>query len=84
MICNQKLSRILCKKYKFSFKFSGTKFDKEERLERAEKLANRGIFIDQLYASALGLNKFQLESLLQMTNNSSFHKSLRFPGRISR
>lgn len=69
----------LTKRFKFSFKFSGTKFDKEERLERAEKLANRGIFVDQLYASAMGINKFELESLMLMSNSSSFHESLRLP-----
>ena len=66
-------------KYKFSFVFNGTKFDKEERLDRAEKLANRGMFIDQLYANAIGLNKFELESLMLMSNNSLFQKSLRLP-----
>ena len=66
-------------KYKFSFTFLGTRFDQDERLERAEKLANRGIFVDQMYASAIGLNKFELESLMQMSNSSSFHESLRLP-----
>ena len=67
------------KKYKFAFTFSGTKFDKDERLEKAEKLANRGIFIDQLYANAIGINKFELETLMQMSNKSSFHDLLRLP-----
>lgn len=69
----------LTKKYKFKFTFFGTKFDKEERLEKAEKLANRGIFVDQLYANAIGINKFELESLMQMSNSSSFHDLLRLP-----
>ena len=66
-------------KYKFAFTFEGTKFDRDERLTRAEKLANRGIFIDQLYASAIGKNKFELESLMQMSKNSSFYDLLRLP-----
>ena len=67
------------KKYKFKFTFSGTRFDREERLERAEKLATRGIFIDQLYANALGVNKFELEGLMQMSATSDFHSLLRLP-----
>lgn len=67
------------KKYKFTFTFEGTKFDRDERLNRAEKLANRGIFVDQLYASAIGRNKFELESLMLMSKNSSFYDLLRLP-----
>lgn len=69
----------LTEKYKFTFTFDGTKFDRNERLERAEKLANRGIFIDQLYASAIGKNKFELEALMLMSKNSSFYDLLRLP-----
>lgn len=69
----------MTKKYKFKFVFAGTRFDREERLERAEKLANRGIFIDQLYASAIGKDKFELEALLQMSKHSDFYDLLRLP-----
>ena len=67
------------KKYKFAFTFEGTKFDRDERLNRAEKMANRGIFVDQLYASAMGMNKFELESMMLMSKNSSFYDLLRLP-----
>lgn len=69
----------LTKKYKFAFTFVGTRFDREERLNQAEKLANRGIFIDQLYASAIGKNKFELEALMLMSKHSSFYDLLRLP-----
>lgn len=67
----------LTEKYKFAFHFSGTQFDREDRLSTADKLANRGIFIDQLYANAIGKNVFQLHSLMAMSQHSNFYDMLR-------
>lgn len=69
----------LTKHYKFKFKFEGNQFDKDDRLGRAEKLANRGMFIDQLYANAIGKNVFELHDLMAMSNNSNFYKMLKMP-----
>ena len=65
--------------YKFKFAFKGSQFDKQERLDEAEKLANRGIFVDQLYANAIGKNVFELHDLMSMSKHSSFYDLLRLP-----
>ncbi len=69
------------KKYKFKFTFSGSNFwrSRKDRLDNADKLANRGMFIPQLYANALGYDPFTFEQMLAQSKYSDTQKLLQLP-----
>jgi hypothetical protein len=71
----------LTKKYKFLVTFSGSNFwkSRERRFDYAEKLANKGMFIPQLYASALGQNPFVFEEMLRDSKKSDIQNLLQLP-----
>jgi DNA-binding ferritin-like protein (Dps family) len=67
------------KKYKFNFHFKGSKFtsNREKRLERALKLADKGIVDFQEIASACGQDIFEFEEKLMFSSNSNIWNNLR-------
>lgn len=69
------------KKYKFNFKFEGTKLDDNREMRRkvAQEYANMGIFNEQKLAAAWGMDIFELTSQLEMGANSGFFNLLRLP-----
>lgn len=69
------------KKYKFRFKFEGTKFhqDKERRKKTAIEFANMGLFNEQKLAAAWGMDVFELQDQLEMGNASGMFNLLRLP-----
>lgn len=69
------------KKYKFRFRFEGTKFhqDKERRKKTAIEFANMGLFNEQKLAAAWGMDVFELQNQLEMGNASGMFNLLRLP-----
>lgn len=69
------------KKYKFQIRFSGSNFRKsrETRFKNAETLANRGMFLPQLYSNALGMSPFEFENMLKESKESDIQKWLQLP-----
>lgn len=66
------------KKYKFKFILEGfeTSIDRDSRLEKATKLADSGIVIDQKFSSALGISPFDFRRMLEETKANDFVKNL--------
>lgn len=66
------------KKYKFKIIFEGfeTSIDRDERFEKANKLGEQGIVLDQKYASAMGMNPFDFRRMLEETRANDFVKNL--------
>lgn len=71
----------LTKKYKFNFRFEGTKLDsnRETRRKTAQEYASMGIFNEQKLAAAWGMDIFELTNHLEMGMNSGFFELLRLP-----
>lgn len=73
-------SQINCftKKYKFNFKFEGTKLkeSRQERLETAMKVADRGLVMPAKFAAALGMNIFEMKELIQQSKYDGFQDLL--------
>lgn len=59
--------------YKFKFKFEGNNFDssRQQRLDTAMKLADKGMVLPQKLAAALGMNIFEFEEQLRMGKASN-------------
>lgn len=68
-------------KYKFKFKFEGTKFyqDRERRKKAAIEFANMGLFNEQKIAAAWGMDVFDLKAQLEMGKSSGIFDLLRLP-----
>ena len=68
----------LTKKYKFSFKFSGTNsfFNKDKRFEKTFLAADKGFFSANKIANALDMDIFELEDDLMMTRAMKFEEKL--------
>lgn len=69
------------KKYKFRFRFEGTKFhqDRERRKKTAIEFANMGLFNEQKLAAAWGMDVFELQDQLEMGHASGMFNLLRLP-----
>ena len=69
------------KKYKFRFKFEGTKFhqDRERRKKSAIEFANMGLFNEQKLAASMGMDVFELQGQLEMGHSSRIFNLLRLP-----
>lgn len=69
------------KKYKFSFKFEGTKLhqDRERRKKNALEYANIGLFNEQKLAASMGMDVFELQNQLEMGHASRVFDLLRLP-----
>lgn len=70
---------FMTKKYKFNFKFKGTKFksNRKERLENSLKLADKGIVDFQEIASAMGEDIFTLEEKIVASSHSPIWNKLK-------
>ena len=70
---------FMTNKYKFNFKFKGTKFkaNRKERLENSLKLADKGIVDFQEIASAMGEDIFTLEEKIVSSSHSPIWKKLK-------
>lgn len=66
------------KKYKFKFKLQGSEFDldKQNRLDRAMSIADKGLVLPHLFASALGMLPRDLERMLEEANATGFADKL--------
>ena len=62
------------KKYKFKFMFEGfeTKTNREERFESVNTLAEKGMVLEQRFASAIGLSPFDFRRLLEEGKATGF------------
>lgn len=69
------------KKYKFEFKFEGTKFpqDREKRKKTAIEFANMGLFNEQKLAAAWGMDVFELKGQIEMGHSMGLFNLLRLP-----
>lgn len=70
---------FMTNKYKFNFKFKGTKFkaNRKERLENSLKLADKGIVDFQEIASAMGEDIFTLEEKVVASSHSPIWSKLK-------
>jgi len=70
---------FMTKKYKFNFKFKGTKFksNRKERLENSLKLADKGIVDFQEIASACGEDIFTFEEKIVASSHSPIWNKLK-------
>lgn len=68
-------------KYKFKIMFGGSNFwdSRKERFDYAGRLADRGMFIPQLFASSLGYNPFDFMEMLADSKNSNIQDLMQLP-----
>lgn len=68
----------LTTKYKFKFTFEGVNFsnNRKERLDTALRLADKGIVLKQKIASAIGVNVFDLDEMLESGQEDGFRDNL--------
>lgn len=71
------IKKHISSKYKFDIKFTGTIFDKKERIENAHKMASIGIVSMDLLASSIGLNARQLQRLVASSNAKGYPEKLK-------
>ena len=66
------------KKYKFKFKFEGSKFseNRKTRLDNALKLADKGIVMPAKIAAAVGMDIFEMKELIQQCKFDGFQDLL--------
>lgn len=66
------------KKYKFSFKFEGTKYseNRKRRLENALKLADKGIVMPDKIAASLGMDIFEMKAHIEQSKYDNFQDLL--------
>lgn len=66
------------KKFKFKFTLQGFNLatDREERLNLAQKLADNGIVLEQLFSSAMDMSPFDFRRHLEETKANNFVESL--------
>lgn len=66
------------KKYKFNFKFEGTKYssNRKARLENALKLADKGIVMPAKIAAAIGTDIFEMKGLIEQCKYDNFQDLL--------
>lgn len=66
------------KKYKFNFKFEGTKYsdNRKTRLDTALKLADKGIVMPAKIAAAIGVDVFEMKELIQQCKYDDFQDLL--------
>lgn len=66
------------KKYKFSFKFEGTKYsgNRKSRLENALKLADKGIVMPDKIAASLGMDIFEMKAHIEQNKYDNFQDLL--------
>ena len=64
----------LTKKYKFKFKFEGSKFfnNYQQRFDNQMTLCDKGIVLPQKIAASLGMNPFEFERQLEEARESGF------------
>lgn len=72
------LNSRLKTKYKFKIAMEGfnTAIDRDERLDKALKLADSGIVLEQKIASAYGMNIFDFRRMLEETKSNGFVEKL--------
>lgn len=68
----------LTKKYKFNFKFEGTKYssNRKARLENALKLADKGIVMPAKISAAIGMDIFEMKGLIEQCKYDDFQDLL--------
>ena len=68
----------LTKKYKFNFKFEGSKYssNRKERFEHWKNMASVGIVLPQKLAAAIGMTPFELEEQMKEASASTFIDNL--------
>ena len=66
------------KKFKFKFMLEGfeNSLNRDERFEKANKLADSGIVLEQKFASAMGLSPFDFRRMLEETRANKFVEKL--------
>lgn len=66
------------RKYNFSFSFEGIEYpmDREQRLDRAMKMAEVGVVVPQLFSCALGLKPQEFDRMMEQAKETGFSDKL--------
>lgn len=66
------------RKYNFKFHFEGIEYpmDREQRLERAMKMAEVGVVVPQLFSAALGLEPQEFDRTMEQAKETGFSDKL--------
>jgi hypothetical protein len=69
------------KKYKFKFMFEGTEFstNREDRMTNAIRLSEKGMFLPQKFAAAIGMSIIDMQRQLEMAKAENFLDILQLP-----